>query len=99
MTSASSRSPTACGAALSSMRVVACWHRLERQPLGLHALGDLAQRDLAQRGEVLELEEAVERRCDPLAGVDLAHPQTLDQRLGREVDQHHLVGRAEHPIR
>ena len=31
------------------------------QPLGLDLLGDLAQRDLAQGGEVLDLEEAVER--------------------------------------
>ena len=43
-----------------------------RQALGLDLLGDLAQRDLAQRREVLDPEEVVERRLDALAGVDLA---------------------------
>src|SRR6185312_14659307 len=46
--------------------------RRDAQPLGLHVLGDLAQRDLAQRGEVLDPEEVVQRRLDALAGVDLA---------------------------
>ena len=36
------------------------------EPLGLDLLGDLAQRDLAQRGEVLDLEEVVQRRLDAL---------------------------------
>ena len=40
--------------------------RLGRQALGSDLLGDLAQRDLAQRGEVLDPEEVVERRVDPL---------------------------------
>ena len=43
--------------------------------LGLHLLGDLAQGDLAQRRQVLDLEEVVERRLDVLAGIDLARPQ------------------------
>ena len=66
------------------------------QPLGLDLLGDLAQRDLAQRGEVLDPEEAVERGVDALGRVDLAGAQALEQRLGREVDEHDLVGAAEH---
>ena len=79
--------------------VVARRRRRERQPLGLDVLGHLAQRDLAQRGEVLDLEEAVERRLDALAGIDLARPQALDQRLRREVDEHDLVGRRRAPRR
>ena len=35
---------------------------------------------------------------DVLARVDLAGAQALDQRLGGEVDQHHLVGLAEHGV-
>ena len=38
---------------------------LAHEPLGLDLLGDLAQRDLAQRREVLHLEEAVERGRHP----------------------------------
>ncbi len=66
-------------------------HRTGREPLDLHPLGDVAQRGLAQRGEVLDLEEVVERRRHPLVRVHLAGAQPLDQRLGGEVDQHHLV--------
>ena len=74
LTSASSRSPTACGAARAIRRssrgatvhVAAAW---------LDLLGDLAQRDLAQRGEVLDPEEAVERGLDALGRVDLAGAQ------------------------
>ena len=68
------------------------------QPLGLDLLGDLAQRDLAQRREVLDAEEAVERRLDALGLVDLAGPQAVEQRLGGEVDEHDLVGAAEHRV-
>ena len=68
------------------------------QALGLDLLGDLAQRDLAQRGEVLDAEEAVERGVDALGLVDLAGPQAGEQRLGAEVDEHDLVGAAEHRV-
>ena len=37
-------------------------------------------------------------RLDPLLGVDLAGAQPLEQRLGGEVDQHDLVGPAEHGV-
>ena len=49
--------------------------------LRLDLLGDLAQRDLAQRGEVLDPEEVVERGRHALRRVDLARAQPLDQRL------------------
>ena len=68
------------------------------QALGLDLLGHLAQRDLAQRGEVLDPEEAVERRLDALGRVDLAGPQAGEQRLRAEVDEHDLVGAAEHRV-
>ncbi len=73
--------------------------QLQGQPLRLDVLGHLAQADLAQRRQVLDPEEVVQRRVDVLAGVDLAGAQTLDQGLGGEVDQHHFVGRAEHRVR
>jgi hypothetical protein len=72
---------------------------LPHQALDLHVLGDLAQRGLAQGGQALDLEEVVERRLHALGAIDLAGPQAPDQRLGGEVDQHHLVGRREHLVR
>ena len=65
---------------------------VDLQPLGLDVLGDLAQRDLAQRLEVLDAEEAVERGRHARGRVDLAGAQALDQRRRREVDEHDLVG-------
>ncbi len=62
------------------------------------SLGDLTQRDLPQREQVFDGEEVVQRRLDVLARVDLAGAEALDQRLGGEVDQHHLVGLAEHGV-
>ena len=64
---------------------------LAHQALDLDVLGDLAQRDLAQRGEVLDLEEVVQRRRHALGAVHLARAQARDQRLRRQVDQHDLV--------
>ena len=81
VTSASSRSPTACGAASPRRRSSRGRRRLAHEPLGLDLLGDLAQRDLAQRREVLDPEEAVQRGGDALGRVDLARAQALDQRL------------------
>jgi hypothetical protein len=67
-------------------------------PLGLDVLGHLAQRDLAQRGQVLDPEEVVERGLDALLRVDLAGLQSRDQRLARQVDEHDLVGRGDHGV-
>ena len=61
VTSASSRSPTATGAARLHQTVLARGDDVDLQALGLDVLGHLAQRDLAQRLEVLDAEEAVER--------------------------------------
>ena len=68
------------------------------QPLVLDVLGDLAQRDLAQRLEVLDAEEPVQRRGDAGGRVDLARAQALDQRRRRDVDEHDLVGRRQHAV-
>ena len=72
---------------------------LQGEPLGLDLLGDLAQADLAQRRQVLDPEEVVERGLDVLAGVDLAGAQARDQRLRGEVDQDDLVGACRAPSR
>ena len=54
--------------------------------------------DLAQRGEVLGLEEVGQRGVDSFGRVDLAGAQPLAQRLGRDVEQHHLVGACQHSV-
>ena len=68
----------------------------------LHLLVDvlrrLTQRQLAQRGELLGPEEVLERALGLLRDVDLAVAQALEQLLGREVDQPHLVGAVEDPV-
>ena len=69
------------------------------EPSLANLLGDLAQRDLAQRRQVLDLEEVVQRRVDPLDGVDLAGAQPLEQLLRREVDDHDLIGATEQRVR
>ena len=97
-TRASSRSPTAFGASADDpllARVPSGSTWLQDEALGLDVLGDLAQADLAQRGQVLDPEEVVERGLDVLAGVDLPGAQAGDQRLGGEVDEDDLVGGAE----
>ena len=69
VTSARSRSPTACGP-LCHQPVLARRQR-RTQPLRLDILGHLAQRDLAQRLEVLDAEEAVQRGRHARGRVDL----------------------------
>ena len=96
MASASSRSPTACArrdAVLGADR-----RGRAHEPPRLDVLGDLAQRDLAQRVEVLDPEEAVERGRHPLGLVDLAGLQPLDQGRRRHVDEHDLVGSRQHGV-
>ena len=61
------------------------------EALRLHVLGHLAKRHLAQCGEVLDLEEAVERRGDPVRGIHLALAQALNECLWSEVHQDNLV--------
>src|SRR5262249_62210404 len=66
---------------LEGIRVSACFD----------VLGDLAQHELAQLGEVLVPEEVLQRDLGALLRVDLAGPEPLLQLLGREVDQNDLV--------
>jgi len=86
LTSASSRSPTACGAALGHA-VVARARVLEHEcPLASTPRAHLSQRQLAQRGEVLDPEEVVEPPCPQRSsGYTLPSRSRCDQRLGREV--------------
>ena len=64
----------------------------------LDVLGHLAQRDFAQRGEVLVPEEILERDLGPLARVDLAGLKPLLELFRRKVDEHDLVGLVEDPV-
>ena len=88
-TSASTRSATACWLSGSSDA---------RRAPRLDVLGDLAQRELPQRREVVGPEEVLERDRRPLRRVDLAGPEPLLQLLRREVDEHDLVGLVEDPV-
>ena len=65
----------------------------------LDALGHLAQRELAQVGQVLLLEEVLERPGDLVGGVDLPRAQPLLQILDREIEVHDLVGLLEEAVR
>src|SRR5262249_18684673 len=57
----------------------------------LDALCGAAQRQLAERDEIALAEEVLDRRARLLRHVDLALVQALDQLVGREVYQLHLV--------
>ena len=63
-----------------------------------HMLGGAAQRDLAQRDEVALAEEVLRRALGLLRQVDLAGREPRSQFVGRDVDQHHLVGLVEHGV-
>ena len=80
--SASTRSATACGASsTSSSSRVPSSSPAGRRALRLDLLGRLAQHHLAQRGQVLDPEEVVQRGRHALGRVDLAGAQPRDQRL------------------
>ena len=57
-----------------------------------------AQRDLAQRREVAQGEELLLREPRRLGHIDLAVLEALDQLLGGEIDQHDVVGVAQHDV-
>src|SRR5664279_342594 len=80
---------------MSREALLARAHELRGQALCPHLLGNLAQRDLAQGGEVLDAEEVVECRVDSTGWVDLAGAQAVEQRLRREVDEHDFLGARE----
>ena len=58
----------------------------------VQALGHLAQRQLAQGGQVVVHEEVLQRPGDLVGGVDLAALQPLQQILDRQVEVHDLIG-------
>ena len=71
-------------------------HAIEE--VGVDALGGAPQGELAQRRQVLRLEEALARAVGHVVHVDLALGEALQQLLGRQVDQHDLVGLLEHAV-
>ena len=66
--------------------------------VGVDALGCPPHRQLAQRRQVLGLEEALARAIRHIRHVDLALGEPLQQLVGRQVDEHDLVGVLEHVI-
>src|SRR5262249_52873673 len=64
----------------------------------LDALCGAAQRQLAERDEIALAEEVLDRRARLLRHVDLALVQALDQLVGREVYQLHLIGPVEYRV-
>ena len=71
-------------------------HALDQ--VGVDPLGGAAQRELAQRGQVLRLEEILDRARRGVLHVDLALGEALEQFVGRKIDQHDLVGLVEHRV-
>ena len=57
------------------------------------------KRQLAQRRQVLRLEEILDRARGGVLHIDLAFGQPLEQLVGRKIDQHDLVGLVEHRVR
>ena len=68
------------------------------RPPRLDVLGELTENELAEGGQILEPEEVLERRVDARLRVDLAVAKPLLERLGREIDEHDLVGLVEDPV-
>jgi hypothetical protein len=62
-------------------------------------LGHLAQGEGAQRGQVVGSEEVHQGRSHLVGRVDPPLGDPLPQGVGRQVDQHHLVGLVQQPVR
>ena len=56
------------------------------------------KRELAQRGQIAGGEEILGRAPRRLGHIDLALLQALDELVGRDVDEHDVVGLLEHPV-
>ncbi len=69
---------------------------IERSVIGL--TGQEAQGEIAQRGEVPGLEEAVECRVNAFCRVDVAVQHPPAQLLGRRIDQLDLIGPDQHRV-
>ena len=69
------------------------------QQLLVDPLGGAAQRELAQRGEVLRREEVLQRALRLVRHVDLAFAQALDEVVRGDVDELDGVGAVEHRVR
>ena len=69
------------------------------EQLLVHPLGGAPQRELAQRDQIGRREEMHQRAFGLQRNVDFAFFETLDQIVGREVDQLHRVGAIEYRVR
>jgi hypothetical protein len=63
-----------------------------------HMLGGAAQRNLAQRDQVALAKEVLRGALGLLRQVHLAGREPRGEFVGRDVDQHHLVGLVEHGV-
>ena len=71
-------------------------HALDQ--IGIDALGRAPQRQFAQGGQILRLEEALDGARGGVLDIDLSLRQALEQFVGRKIDQNDLVGLVEHRI-
>ena len=69
-----------------------------REP-ALHHVRRLAHRQLAERDERGFLEEVLEGRLCPVAGIDDTTSQPVEESARREIDHDHFVGLLDHPVR
>jgi hypothetical protein len=73
--------------------------QLRPEQVTLLLLGHLAQGKGAQRGQVVGPEEVHQGRSHLVGRVDPPLGDPLTQGVGRQVDQHHLVGVVQQPVR
>jgi len=70
----------------------------ERAHRGVHAIGGLAQRQLAQCRQVGRIEKILQRPTRLRRQIDLAGAQSRQQILGRQINQLDFIGLLEHPV-
>ncbi len=96
---------TRAGADADQQRIARLPHRLRRnlaavgQHLLIDAVGGAAQCQLAQRDQVALAEKVADRPLSLQRQVDLAFLEALQQLVGRQVHEHHLVGGVEDMVR
>ena len=66
--------------------------------VGVDAFGGATQGELAQRRQVLRLEEPLAGAVRHVGHINLALREPLQKLLGRQVDQYDFVGFLEHPV-
>jgi hypothetical protein len=66
--------------------------------LVVHPVGGAPQSQLAQGDQVALAKEVLNRAFGLIRQVVLAFLEPLQEFVGRQIDQHHLVGLVEHPV-